>query len=220
MQNNPLSSLATPEEKRKFDKFIFHSYFYLFKQKKLNRVGNCVKEILGRFNIDHPIIFDLKYPCEGSKYGIALIDSTKYDKYKIFIHYNPRLITMEFDQLVFTGLHEYCHIIYRQRQDFSKQCLQQIFSNVDYEHFIESVDYLTKVFVQKNILNIPSKNNEMLKDRKVIEESFAEGFASYLAGSQTEIYIEEKKHFETIVDAHNQIMRGIRHLYFGELYND
>ena len=156
------------------------------------------------------------YPREGSKYGIALIDSTKYNEYKIFIHYNPRLITMDFNSLVFTGLHEYCHIIYRQREDFTDQRLQQICSNVDYKHFIESVDYLTKVFVQKNILGIPSKNNEMLKHRRVIEECFAEGFAGNLAGSQTEIYIEEKTQFETIVAAHNQIMRGIRSRFFGE----
>ncbi len=159
MTNNPLNSLITPEQKKIYDKIRIYSFFYPFKQKKLNQVGNNVKKILEGFNINYPIIFDFKNPREFSKYAIALIDSTKYNNYKIFIHYNPRFITMGFDQLVKTGLHEYCHIIYRQKEDFSEKGLQ-IMYNIDYNHFNESIEYQ-----QKNLYRNVSPHSHLKKEK-------------------------------------------------------
>lgn len=216
MGNNPLSSLSTPEQKKIYNKKMLYSYFFPFKQKKLNQVENCVKKKFNGFDINYPIFFDFKYPPEGSKYGIALINPMEYMEDKIFIHYNPRLIIIEFDQLVFIGLHEYCHIIYQQKELFSDEYFQQIFLNIDYYHFIESIDYLTNKFILENIFKILPQKREILKDLRVIEEHFAEGFAGYLFDSQMNISIEDKKHFETIINTHIQIMKRIRHLFFCE----
>jgi hypothetical protein len=178
---------------------------------------NNVKKILDGFNINYPIIFRFKKPREFSEYGIAAIDATTYSNYNFFINYNPHFIMLEFDELVKSGLHEYCHIIYRQKEDFSNKELQQIFLNIDYDHFIGSIDYLTKKFVLECLPQIHPDNREILNDPRVIEEFFVEGFAEYFMGSQAKFFIEEKNHFEIIVNTHIQIMKGIRRLHFGEV---
>jgi hypothetical protein len=216
MKNNPLSLLATPEQKKEFDKIRFYSLFYPFKQKRLDQVGNEVKKTLSEFNINYPIVFNFKNPREFSRYAIADTDSTKYMNYTLFIHYNPRFITLEFNQLIKTGLHEYCHFIYRQNADFSQEIFQQLFSNIDYCRFIESVNYLAKKFVVECTPQVPPDKREILKDPLFIEEIFVESFAGYLMGSKADIFVEEKKHFEIIVRSHIQIMRAIRHIHFGE----
>jgi hypothetical protein len=204
MKNNPLSSLATPEQKKENDKIRIYSVFYPFKQKKLNQVGNEVKKILSGFNINYPIIFDFR-DVQGSKYRIASIDSNNYYNYNIFIHYNPCFIAMEFDQLVLTGLHEYCHIFYRQKEHFSNKDLQHFFPNIDYDRYITSIDYLTNKFVSNNILNVPPQNATILKNPEVIEDHFAEGLALYFMGAQMDLFIQEKNHFKIVIDTHIQI---------------
>jgi len=217
MKTNPLSSLLTPEQEKYYNKIRLYSFFYPFKRKKLNQVGNDVKKILEGFNITYPLVFNFKDSREFSKYALGYTDSTKYMNYKIFIYYNPRFIAFDYNELIKTGLHEYCHIIYRQKEDFSNKLLQQFFLDIDYDHFIESIDHLTKKFVLKCIPQIPPTKREILRDPKNIEEFFAEGFAGYFIGYQGDIFIEEKKHFEIIVSTHIKIMKGIRHLYFGEM---
>jgi hypothetical protein len=91
MRNNPLSSLHSPEQVRALDRRMFFANFFL------RQVENDVKEILKKFQITFPIILDFNYPKEGSKYGIALVDSHTFANYNLIIHYNPRLITLDFN---------------------------------------------------------------------------------------------------------------------------
>jgi hypothetical protein len=97
MRNNPLSSLHSPEQVRALDRRMFFANFFFFKNQKLRQVENDVKEILKKFQITFPIILDFNYPKEGSKYGIALVDSHTFANYNLIIHYNPRLITLDFN---------------------------------------------------------------------------------------------------------------------------
>jgi len=215
MKYNLLSSLATPEETKCFDKIRFRSLFYPFKQRKLEKVEAEVKKILGGFNINYPIFLNFKNCKELSKYAIAGTYPLGYCKYKIFIHYNPSFMSMEFDQLVFTGLHEYSHFIYQQRQVFSDK-LQQIYSNIDYNQFIEDVDYLTEKFTLEWIDQIPSDKIEILKEPRVIEDIFAEGFAGHFFNPNADSFVRDKEYFETIIRTHTQIMTVFRRLMFGE----
>ena len=67
------------------------------------------------------------------------------------------------------------------------------------------------------IPQIPLDKRKILSEPLVIEDFFAEGFAEYFIGSQADLIIDEKNHFETIINTHIKIMKGIRHLYFGEV---
>jgi hypothetical protein len=174
---------------------------------------------LKKFHITFPIILDFNYPKEGSKYGIALVDSDTFAKYNLIIHYNPRLITSDFNQLVITGLHEYAHFIYRQKDYFSHDYYAQLFPNINHIKFTESIEQLTNELVQKNILKIPHEHKVLLENKCVIEDCFAEGFAEFFLNSNEEIIVQEKKSFETILDIHIEIMKKIRRVKFSEYYD-
>lgn len=216
MSSNPLNSLLSPEQMRILDREMFFANFIPFKKLKLRRIENEVTRILKNFHITFPVILDLNYPKEGSKYGIALIDSYTFDNYKIIIHYNPRLVTHDFNQLVLTGLHEYAHLIFRQKEFLSLDYYASLFPTIDHVKFIKSIDHLTNQLLQNNILQIPPERRTLLGEKSVVEDCFAEGFAWFFWNSRDEIIVQEKQTFEAILEIHIKFMKEIRRINFGE----
>jgi hypothetical protein len=216
MDENPLNSLHSPEQIKTFERRRLFSYFFPFKYRRLNQVEKKVKGRLNESGISFPIAFDFKYPNNGSKYGIALVDSHNFSDYRLYINYNPRLITLDFTQLYITGLHEYSHFIYRQKDYLKLDYYCQFFQDIQYELYIESIENLTNVFVENNLLQIPDERKDLLKNPRVIEDYFAEGFARYLAGYHDEILIREKEHIEFILKTHILLMKKIRRILYSE----
>lgn len=157
-----------------------------------------------------------KNPNEFSKYAVAHIDSTKYINYYITINFNPRFIALDLNGLVKTGLHEYCHIIYRQKEDFSNDELRELFPDIDFNTFFQSIDSVIEKLVPEFMKFIPPEKKEISQNSIFIEDVFVECVSEYLIGSQTDFLIKNQDHFNTIINTHIKIMKKIRH-HLGEL---
>jgi len=223
MKDNPLNKFVTSEQRKRMNKIRLKSFFYPFKQKRLNHVSAAVKSKLNEYNINSPLTFDLKYPRENDNSSWACSDSRKWMKI-VPIHYNPCYIKAEIYDLIKTGIHEYCHIFYQQKEDLCsggplgeliREMLQK--SNIDYNTYNDSIEYLTNKFGSIFRFTMSPEERECLKDPEVLEhfrmESFVEGFAGYFVDKQEGIFIEEKKHFETIINVHIQLMKKFNRGY-------
>ncbi|MEN6609354.1 MAG: hypothetical protein ABFC24_00790 [Methanoregulaceae archaeon] len=206
-----------PKTFKKHDTVIkIRSFFYPFKRRKLNRVGVCVLECLKKVNIQYPISIEFNNSSAFSKYAVGQIDSWSFINYKIRIYYNPRYISLDLKELVKTGIHEYCHIIYRQKELFSDPSLEH-FLKIDYHPFKITIDCLTQKYFTEVINKIPTQDRmDFEKTKNIREEIFVEVLAEYILGTQNESIIADSQHFQTIISTHIQIMNKIRFPKFRE----